>query len=224
MGKYFHYEKPRYLAKFEADYVSRCDIENVLIAERDLRAQVQLEERLHQKVTALRKATVIEGDRTQLEEAIQQLEDAQKLRPAKEYTLYRRETQLVPGLKSFYDELRYDSTWFMREGLVQDCSAQGGCCSRQCGCCAQRHSSGVKIGGHCTVECGCCMDFRGFDLPDTEKGERSKDFNSCIRSASQHFLDMANGFFSPLMPVRISRRHPRLRIILRPLYHDEKVL
>ena len=218
MGKFFYYQKKRHSSELYLrhglSYIPHNNVAGLLICEKDLRELIQLEERLDHKVTALQKAAVIEVDRTQLEAAIQQLEDARKLREMKEYSLYQWEINLDPDIKAAYDNLRCDDTWFMREELIKDCAAQGGCCGRRCGCCAKRQSSRMKIAGHCTVDCGCCINLRGYDLLETQKKERKDSFNRYMHQAGQPFLIMANSYFSPV--------RPWWKEIFRPKHHDKK--
>lgn len=207
-------------------YLQRSGVSELLICEQGLRELFQLEERLGHKVAALQKAADIEVDGTQLEEANQQLEETRKLRFRKEHSLYKWEICLHSTIKAPYDSLRCDDTWYMREELIKDCSAQGGCCGRQCGCCAERHSSRKNISGHCTVECGCCMNFRGFDLLETQKKEMRDDFREYIDKLNQPLLTMANGYFSPLKPKEPIKKPPEpqpwWKEILRLMRHEKK--
>lgn len=236
MGPTFHYCRRSY---FELVYESHAiiasksraieasDIYDILIAEQALRENVQLEERLYNQVKAFRKAAAIETYRPQLKEAQKQLEKTRRRYPKKEYDLYQLESLLRLDIKADYDNLRCDDTWYMREGLVQDCSRRGGCCSRQCGCCAQRHRSSQRNrgAGHCTVECGCCISFRGFDLPQAEKEKMGKVFlDNLSRMPSQHLLNMANWFFCPVRPQGASKKEYWWQKMFRPALIDGKVL
>jgi hypothetical protein len=196
---------PEYL-EYASNCFKRSDITGLILAEHALRELSQREETLLRKVKALQKAAAIESDRTQLENATQQLEEAQAAFPRKERALYQAETMLCLLLKQAYDSLRRDAKWFMREEMTQDCSDQGGCCSRECGCCAQRHLSKRKKGrGHCTVECWCCIGFRGFELPEKEKKEVRNDFKRRIElPGSAYFEKLGIWLFHPLKFRRLS--------------------
>lgn len=227
-GLVFRYRKPLlFRLMYKSCYTSSSHIFNVLTAEQDLREHVQREDRLYHHVIALRKATAIEANGSRLKEAQKQLEKAQRLYPKKEYCLYQRESLLESNTKADYDKLKRDDTWFMREGLVQDCSRRGGCCSRQCGCCAQRHHSSQRNRGqgHCTVECGCCMSFRGYDLPVTEKKEMRKLFVDALdKDCSEYLLNLANLFFRPVRPQSSSKKKYWWQKMFRSGFSDGKVL
>ncbi|CDM31728.1 unnamed protein product [Penicillium roqueforti FM164] len=122
------------------EYLFRFRAMDLFLAEHALLEVTQCEETLHHRVIALQKATAIESNRAQLEEANKQLEEAQAQYLEKEYALYQAEYALDMHAKDAYDSLRRDAKWFMREEMVQDCSDRGGCCSRECGCCEQRLS------------------------------------------------------------------------------------
>jgi hypothetical protein len=196
---------PEYLV-YASKRFRRSDITDLIHAELALRELSQCEETLLHRVQALQKATAIESDRTQLENAKQQLEKAQAHFPRMEHALYRAETMLCPLLKKAYDSLRRDAKWFMREEMVQDCSEQGGCCIRECGCCSRRHLSKRKKGrGHCTLECWCCIGFRGFELPEEEKQEVRNDFKKRIElPESAYFENLGIWLFRPLKLQRFS--------------------
>lgn len=213
---------------YESRAIKTSDICDILIAKQDLHENVQLEERLYNQVKAFRKAAAIETYRPQLKEAQKQLEKARRLYPKREYDLYQLESLLRLDIKADHNNLRCDDTWFMREGLVQDCSRRGGgCCSRQCGCCAQRHRSSQRNrgAGHCTVECGCCISFRGFDLPQAEKEKMREGFLDALSERpSQYLLNMTNWFFCPVRPQGTAKKEYWWQRIFRPAFIDGKVL
>lgn len=76
-----------------------------------------------------------------------------------ETSLYLKEAA-VSGwpLINLYDSVRKDPGWYLREELVKDCVARGGCCSRKCDCCVKRVKNLPRkgISGHCSFECFCC--------------------------------------------------------------------
>jgi hypothetical protein len=189
--------------KNDFGYLDRLLATDLIIAEHALREQIQREEALNHRATALQKATAVDSDSyTQLEEVNEQLEVVKRQYPKKEQALYRAESMLSPAFRGLYDSVRHDAAWFMCERMVQDCSDRGGCCSRGCGCCGQRHLSARKKGiGHCTSECWCCISFRGFELPEKEKKEITKDMESRLKThLSPYLLCMVISFFCPLKP------------------------
>lgn len=193
-------------------------VTTLLLAEYALRELTQREEMLRRRAITLQKTIVIESDKpeldktnkAQLEKINEQLAEAQAQYPRKAYLLYGAESMLVSGFKEPYDSLRRDATWYMHEEMVQDCSDQGGCCSRKCGCCAQRSASNMKGAGHCTTECWCCIGYRGFELPEEDKEEIRKNFESRLEDQhSVYLLKVANWFFCPLEPQPKPRPMPQ---------------
>lgn len=205
------------ILQYGSDFIVRCKLTKLFLAEHALRELTQREETLHHKAIVLQKAMAIESNGAQLEKADKQLEEAQAQYSRKEYALYRAISVLRLELKDAYHSVRRDSRWFMREEMVQDCSDRGGCCSRGCGCCEQRHLSKRKKGiGHCTIECWCCIGFRGFELPEEEKEEISKDFETRVKQwDSGYAIHMANCFFCPLERQALSKPESQWQKILR---------
>lgn len=199
----------------------RSRITDLLLAEQALREQMQREETLQRRATALQKVAAISSEQAELQKANDQLEEAEAQYSRKQYALYRAESMLSSGFKELYDSLRHDTTWFMSEGMIQDCSDQSGCCSRECGCCLQRHSpKGKRVSGHCTSECWCCISFRGFDLPEEEKEEIRKDFRTRLEvSSSQYLRRLASWFFCPTKPKKPKSAWKK---VLHPEYIDKK--
>lgn len=186
--------------------MDRSTMTDLLLAEQALREQTQREEALHHRSKALRKVIAITSDNTELQEVNKELEGAESQYRRKAHALYRAESMLPSSIKSLYDTVRRNATWFMREEMVQDCSDRGGCCSRQCGCCAQRHLSERQKGrGHCTSECWCCISFRGSDLPEEEKEEIRKGLRDRLSYIASHYLlKLATWFVCPV-------RHKRFK-------------
>ncbi|KAJ5337144.1 uncharacterized protein N7506_005166 [Penicillium brevicompactum] len=177
----------------------------LIVADYAMREHVQREETKNHRAIASRKAATIDCDQSWLREEDETLEQEKKQFRETERALYRALCLLGRGNQQKYHDLRSNPTWYMNEGLVQDCSEQGGCCSRQCGCCAKRHLTGLKKGvGHCTPECWCCTSFRGSDLSENEKKEIRDDMEAKLRwrtenyrSLSPYLLTMATWFLFP---------------------------
>jgi hypothetical protein len=211
-----------------SDFLPRTRVIDVIVAEHALREQIQREETLKHRAIALQKSTYVESDKARLEEANRQLEKTnEQLETAKRdfsrkmRVLYLAESMLPAFTRELYDRIRGDDTWFMGEGMVQDCSDRGGCCSRECGCCAERHRSKPnKGGGHCTSECWCCINFRGFDLPEKEKEDIRSEIKDRLDPENSPFLmNMATWFFFPskskkkLQPGVVPKQKSRLQKI-----------
>lgn len=82
----------------------------------------------------------------------------------REKTLYLKEASIPHStLKQLYVSLREDPRWYLREELVDDCAAGGGCCGEECGCCAKRVNQLPRKGmsGHCSLACQCCGRRKG---------------------------------------------------------------
>lgn len=185
-------------------YLERDHAIDVIVADYALREQVQREETLNHRARASQKLTASDNDKTQHRKTIERLEQTKRECFLKERALYQVVSMLSPPNKSAYDTVRHDTTWFMGEDLVEDCSDQGGCCSRQCGCCAKRHLSKAQKGiGHCTSECWCCTSFRGFDLTEHDRMEIRSNMERRLRdtvkkeTSSPYLLKMATWFFYP---------------------------
>lgn len=86
----------------------------------------------------------------------------------------------IGPIKTSYDALRENTTWYLRKELVEDCVKRGGCCSRSCGCCQIRHevTERNKGIGHCTPTCGCCSSERGFEYTTEEREGFVDDFKT----------------------------------------------
>jgi hypothetical protein len=206
--------------------VHSCAIRRLILADQDLREQVQSEERLRHRVQALQKASAIEHNKPQLDRATQELQEKEKLYQSREYELYLAECLNGPILKFQYTKLRRDATWFMREVLVRDCSDRGGCCGRQCGCCAKRHSFQRRRRGegHCTTECECCTSFRGYEILPDEKDKQTKAFRAILDAyGSKHLLNLTNGYFAPVRPHKLFGTE-WWKDIFGPPYYDSKVM
>lgn len=173
---------------------------NILITENELRQSVQREAALEEQVRALRKKERIEGATIESNQLDQELQAAQQTRRQQEQILYEHETMIpVMALKRFYDSLREDPAWYLRQELVKDCKSRGGCCSRSCGCCARRHHTSTRNRGigHCTLECGCCTSFQGFELTESEKRDITARFKDRLKGDNKaFFLTMVDAFFS----------------------------
>lgn len=198
-------------------FVRTSKIVVLLISEQALREETQRIETLRQNVTALQKTVTIECDAShhkstqrQLEKAEKQIKKCEEHISKKQYDLYQAECMLSRHSKAAYDELRRDATWYMREGLVQDCKDRGGCCSRKCGCCTQRHLSGGQKGiGHCTFQCGCCKTLQRSDYTYWREWKLKRDFRVRLEAKhSAHILRMADWFFCPLTPKCSSKQKP----------------
>lgn len=204
--------------------IHRSWVTDLFLAERALREQMQREETLQHRATALQKVAATSSERAELQKANEQLEEAEGQFSRKQRALYRAESMLSPGFKELYDNLRHDTTWFMSEGMIQDCSDQNGCCSRECGCCLRRRSSkGKRVSGHCTPECWCCTSFRGFDLPEEEKEEIRKDFRARLEvSSSQYLSKVTTWFFCPKKPEIPPKLKSGWKKLLGPEYINKK--
>ncbi|KAJ5333448.1 uncharacterized protein N7506_007231 [Penicillium brevicompactum] len=169
-----------------------------------MREHVQRMETINLWTAASQKAAAIDNDTSQFRKNSELLDHAKRQYPEKERAIYRAVSLLRQSDRHLYDKVRRDPTWFMNEGLIQDCSDQGGCCSRQCGCCAKRHLYGAEKGaGHCTPECWCCISDRGFVFSEETKKEIRDDMmlrlgvDGSYRSASPYLLNMATWNFLP---------------------------
>ncbi|CAG7926330.1 unnamed protein product [Penicillium olsonii] len=223
----FHWSSSEIAVWYKHHRYYYSPIRNLLTEDQNLRKQVQREERLHNQITALQKASAIESSTPELDEITKELQETQKTYARKEHALYKAECLLHPVLKEAYIKLRRDATWFMREGLVQDCADRGGCCGRQCGCCAKRHLSTRRRRGegHCTTECGCCISSRGYDLPKEEKDKISSEFVGMLESRlSPHFINLANGYISPAKPHGLGKIESWWKEMFGPDYYDKKIV
>lgn len=194
---------------------------SLLTSEQALREKTQQMEVLRQNIITLQKTITIESgashDRDtnrQLQEEERKLKECERQRANLQYDLYQAECMLSGICKNAYDDLRCDATWYMREGLIQDCSDRGGCCSRKCGCCAERHLSGGPKGiGHCTLQCGCCRTFQklqGIEFSIFKRQRLRWNFRDRLTSKeSPHILRMADLFFCPLKRQDSKNRNPR---------------
>ncbi|KAJ5982880.1 hypothetical protein N7481_004979 [Penicillium waksmanii] len=131
-GKTFRVDRSGSSFDLRSSKYSKCQgiLRDILRAEQDLRELVQLEETLQHRVIAFKKASYIEPDATQIEKIEKQLEETQAKYARKAHDLYECEISIPMELKDAYDSLRHNPKWFMREGMVKDCSQRGGCCSR----------------------------------------------------------------------------------------------
>lgn len=181
----------------------RVYLSKLIRAETHLRRQVQLEEHLHHKIKALQKLHTIDPDTKELGKVEEELHVVQSERAKKGYELYKLVFSLPDHLKDAYDGLRRNPKWFMREGMVKDCSARGGCCGRGCGCCEQRSLSDENGRGHCTVNCWCCSSNRKFQIQEADWV-----FLESLTSVQR----VANWYFDPLSTEEISalsRKDPK---------------
>lgn len=126
------------------------------------------------------------------------IRSTQAKRIKNEYTMFRLISELPPRVTKYFDSLRYERLWYMRDEMVDDCAGRGGCCSRGCGCCARRSlSENSKIRGHCTTECWCCSSFADPSLTDEDKASIALNLDQLLESPI--FLSkMANCYFRPL--------------------------
>lgn len=181
-------------------------LQELLIAERDLRETTQYDELLHQRINGLEKSIAIDTDeklKIQLSQTYQQLEELRAQFFKHEHALYKAEAMLDGIVKDDYENLRRDQQWYMREELIKDCAARGGCCSRGCGCCADRPTAkGQKGRGHCTSNCVCCVGFQGFEFPEEQKDEIKMDFRDMVQNkeSKAYLIRMANCFVAPQKP------------------------
>ena len=157
----------------------------LLYAEYKFRYQAQLRERLETANGNNNEAILTEYDRL-------------------ENDLYFKEFAM-PGetLKGQYDFLREEPDWYLREGLVEDCAARGGCCARDCGCCAKRLPTLPRksISGHCSLACPCCNK-RGGDNPASESvALMDRRFKEALESDIPFYLArLATYYFAPRRP------------------------
>lgn len=184
---FMHYLWDKVYLQCGSYLILRNTVADLIATEHALRQLTQREERLQYKIAALKKLPPAStgSDEAEFEEVFKQLQDTQFQYPRQEYALYQAISSLPESFKSSYHGLRLDTTWYMREGLVQDCKDQGGCCSRQCGCCAQTHLSKRNKGqGHCTLECRCYIESRGFEFSNEEKEESREHLVQRLKNIS----------------------------------------
>jgi hypothetical protein len=173
-------------------------VRDIIQDEYDLRRLVQIEETLNHRAIARRKEAGFESITAQ---TVGQIE-AELTAARSEYTraktkLYTDEVTLPPHLKHLYDSLRRNPEWYMREGLVENCSAQDGCCSRGCGCCEKRSLSEKKGQGHCTINCWCCSVHRGYDPTAAEQIHLKSQLDRLFERF-EYLERMGNWLFDPL--------------------------
>lgn len=173
-------------------------VRDIIQDEYDLRRLVQLEETFNHRAIARRKEAESESNTAQLLEQIEaELKATRSEYICAKTKLYTDEVTLPPRLKHLYDSLRRNPKWYMREGLVKNCSAQDGCCSRGCGCCEKRSLSEKSGQGHCTINCWCCSVHRGCDPTATEhiilKSQLARLFERF-----EYLERMGNWLFDPL--------------------------
>lgn len=157
-----------------------------------------LEDALVFKIRGCRKESEIESDTANLEELEKQLESTRSTYTTAKAKLYACEVTLPLGLKDRYDTLRKNPKWYMRQGLVDDCAAQGGCCSRECGCCEQRSLSKKKGQGHCTIDCWCCSNNREHSLTTQNRVEIARTLIDVRLTRYEYLERMGNWYFDPL--------------------------
>lgn len=169
-------------------------------AERELRMLVQREEHMRTKGRAYLKAINSTEDKVQVCELDSRLDELNRKYVEKELELHECELDLFERpLKEMYDNLRKDSTWYLRTELVEDCIAKGGCCSRDCGCCQKRHWTSKRNRGigHCSVECGCCVMHRGFEMTQEQKENQRMRFAKKLHDENPNYLlHMIEAYFS----------------------------
>jgi hypothetical protein len=198
MGAYYTHGSKLIHSTFWKSEDHQRVVRDIIRDEYDLRRLVQLEETLNHRAIARRKEAEFESNTAQLAGQIEaELKAARSEYIGAKTKLYTDEVTLPPHLKHLYDSLRHNPKWYMREGLVENCSAQDGCCSRGCGCCEKRSLSEKKGQGHCTINCWCCSVHRGYGPTDTEriilKSQLARLFG-CL----EYLERMGNWLFDPL--------------------------
>ncbi|CAG8340514.1 unnamed protein product [Penicillium salamii] len=173
---------------------------DVITCEYMIREIVQREQCLKNELQTFRKIGT-GSHHNKEEEYTQELAKLPRLYSEAEYKLYQAETKIPVGrMRSGYDELRQDTTWYLRKELVEDCKKRGGCCSRSCGCCENRHERAVRVKGlgHCTTGCACCVSERGFDYTAQERQRFSDDLENRLYDDNPTFvIQMVDAFFFP---------------------------
>lgn len=142
-------------------------------------------------------------DEKQLEQYSVDLKVAQKKYRAHELDLYAEKCLLSPYLRDFWDHVRQNPTWYLREELVRDCIGRSGCCSRNCKCCQSRHLTAhrQKGLGHCTIDCWCCVNDQGFQYSAEERDKIEKQFQDTLENNNPNYLlGMIRAHFCRLPP------------------------
>lgn len=118
----------------------------------------------------------------------------------REKALYLKEASIPHSpLKQLYVSLRKDPGWYLREELVNDCAAGGGCCGEECGCCAKRLKNLPRkgISGHCSLACQCCARRKGRRPHGGVVARIDKQYKEALESENPFFLaSIASAYFA----------------------------
>lgn len=174
-------------------------VRDILQEEYILRGTVQFDDSLKKRALARKKEAELDSHAGKCEEQSDAgLKETTLKLMQNRIRLYVAENALPPQLKQLYDNLRRNPKWYMRQGMVEDCSAQGGCCSRGCGCCEKRSFSSEKGQGHCTIGCWCCSVYRGY-YPTPDDFLKLETELSRVSERLEYLERMGNWFFDPLI-------------------------
>ncbi|CAG8048514.1 unnamed protein product [Penicillium salamii] len=185
---------------------------DVIISDHVIREIVQRERFLKNELRTFEKIGPI-VDHNKEEGYSQELANLPRQYSEAEHKLYQAETKIPGGfMRSGYDDLRQDPTWYLRTELVEDCKKKGGCCGRSCGCCLDRHEQAARNRGlgHCTPSCACCVSERGFDFAARERRRVIDDLENRMYDDDPTFvIQMIEAFF--LLPPK--KPHDKKQIV-----------